>query len=141
MTNEEFDEYTAIELDCRAEFDETNAVAGKGARRLLDALKSWLAERASLTGDDRLSSIKRQRVASIADYSKPWPGTNADVAWLVGEVERLTAELERVHAEAAKDYDGMREFQRKYIAADHERREMRAQLQAYSDAILGQDEP
>jgi len=44
--------------------------------------------------------------------------------------EQLLAENERLREEGRKDYEGMREFQQKYIAADQELRKLRAELDA-----------
>ena len=43
---------------------------------------------------------------------------------------QLLAENERLREEGRKDYEGMREFQQKYIAADQELRKLRAELDA-----------
>lgn len=48
----------------------------------------------------------------------------------VPSYEQLLAENERLRAEGRKDYEGMREFQQKYIAADQELRKLRAELDA-----------
>lgn len=48
----------------------------------------------------------------------------------VPSYEQLLAENERLRKEGRKDYEGMREFQQKYIAADQELRKLRAELDA-----------
>lgn len=48
----------------------------------------------------------------------------------VPSYEQLLAENERLREEGRKDYEGMREFQQKYIAADQELRKLRAELDA-----------
>ena len=47
----------------------------------------------------------------------------------VPSYEQLLAENERLREEGRKDYEGMREFQQKYIAADQELRKLRAELE------------
>jgi hypothetical protein len=47
---------------------------------------------------------------------------------LVAAGSRLLAEVERLTVEGKRDYDGMREFQGKFIAADQERVELKRQL-------------
>lgn len=48
----------------------------------------------------------------------------------VPSYEQLLAENERLREEGRKDYEGMREFQQKFIAADQELRKLRAELDA-----------
>jgi hypothetical protein len=46
-------------------------------------------------------------------------------------------EIERLRSEGQKDYDGMREFQAKYINASHEIENLRTQRDAYATEITG----
>lgn len=47
----------------------------------------------------------------------------------VPSYEQLLAENERLREEGRKDYEGMREFQQKFIAADQELRKLRAKIE------------
>ena len=57
-----------------------------------------------------------------------------DIIWAeirVAEIKCLLVEIDRLKEEGKKDYDGMREFQAKYIKADHALREVLERLHSY----------
>ena len=53
------------------------------------------------------------------------------------QIDELTAEIERLREEGTKDYEGMREFQAKYIDASHEIERLRRMLHECLSFALG----